>query len=661
MKKYRLLCALLAILFILASTLFSVSCGDDKPSKNNPDPEVPGNDENPDDKTETASLSLNREQLTMYIGERFTLVPTAKGIENPSYTYTSSLREVAEVTGDGTVIAMAEGSTVITCLAGDEKAFCTVVVKKDDSGTQGGNTTEQTESLTLNTPSATLDVGQTHQLVATLIRPVGSDRSVTYTSSAPIVASVDQNGLITALAAGTASITVKTTDGKLAAICIVAVNGNGGRNVTIQNTEITLEVGDSGKIEAAYTTLFGSDPLTLSYTSSLPSVVQVDSEGNLTAKGVGTAVITVSNFNGTAHANCTVTVKEKPKASLTLDQTSLTLEVDGTHTLGVNYTPARPTDSTALQFVSSLPTVATIDQSGKITAKSAGIAIITVSNADGSAKATCTVTVKEKPKASLTLDRETLTLNEGDSFTLRPVYTPARPTDSMVLLYSTTNSGVVTVDSVGKVTAKASGTANIIITNKEGTVSVSCHIIVNTGTGKEASLKLDIYKLSMTVGESKTLNASYTPASENDSGKLIFTSSSPSIVSVDANGKVTAKTTGSAVITVTNETGSVYKECTVTVKAAPAKPENPTRSGSFKTNTGTHLNLLVEWFLDYDAYTENYYLTANVYLECYSIVCGKRSNLSSIVIGGSEFKFNTEALDYTGVKQKQKIFFVFLI
>lgn len=659
MKKIRILCSLLAILLLLPSALLLTSCGgsnENKPS-NNQNTEQ-GNDPN-NEGNGTVLLALNKEAMTLYVGERFQLVPAASGVDNPRFVYSSTKREVAEVTGDGTVIAMTEGDTTVICeIEGTSyRAFCTVTVKKDDSGTKGENTDDTTESLTLNTPSATLSVGDTHQLTATLVRPIGSDRTLTYTSSSPVVASVSENGLITALAAGTASITVKTLDGKLTAICIVAVNGNGGRNIILRTTALALEVGQIGKIDASYATVFSSDPTELSYSSSLPTVATVDANGTVAAVGAGTAIITISNFNGTAHANCTVTVKEKPKASLTIDKTTLSLEIDKTYTLIPTYVPAREGDSTVLHFVSSLPTVATVDQSGKITAKSVGRTEITVSNSDGSATAVCVVNVTAKPKASLTIDKDNLSLNEGDSFTLKATYTPAYSTDSRILSYTTSNSAVATVDQNGKITAKAAGYANIIVTNKEGTVSATCHVTVKANSGREASLSLDIYKLSLTVGESKTLHTSYTPASENDSNKLIFASSAPSVVAVDENGKITAKAAGSAVITVTNETGSVSKECAVTVKAAPTKPAEVVKAGSFKTNTGTKLNLLVEWSLTYDQYTKNYYLTADVYLESYSIVCGKRTNLSSIVIDGNEFKFNTEALDYSGVKEKQKIFF----
>lgn len=668
MKKFRVLCAILALLLILPTTLLLASCGNDsKPdnsSSGEKDPTSEGNDDeqNPSGDsgvTPSVTLPVNQEELTLYIGDSIKLTPSVVGLDSNAIQFKSSASGVADVAPNGTVVAIAEGSAVITCEIPNTayKAFCIVTVKIDTSNTQGGNTNDGKESLTINTASATLTVGQTHQLIPTLVRPIGSDRTLAYSSSSSVVATVDTNGLITAKAAGTASITVKTTDGKLSATCIVVVNGDGGRHVKLEPTTLTLEVGDSAKLNASYITAISSDIVTLSYSSSLPDVATVDQDGNIIAKNTGIAVITVSNFNGTAHATCEVTVKEKPKATLTIDPTTLTLEIGQTGSIAAQYTPARPTDSTKLIYSSSMPAIAEIDQSGKITAKAAGSTIITVSNEDGSAKTTCTVTVKNKRVASLTLDKTTLTLNEGETFTLHPIYTPAGETDSRVLLYSTSNSAVATVDSNGKITAKSAGITNILVTNKEKTVSASCHIVVKANSGTSASLTLDIYKLSLTVGESKTLHTSFTPASENDSKKLLFSSSSPGIATVDENGKITGKAVGSAVITVTNETGSVHKECTVTVKSAPVKPEAPAKSGSFKTNTGTKLNLLVEWSLTFDEYSNCYYLTANVFLESYSIVCGPRTNLSKIVIGGSEFKFNTEALDYTGVKEKQKIFF----
>lgn len=643
MKKTRFICFALVILFLLPCMLFLTACGSDK--------------NNDTDKNKPSALTLNHTQLTLYVGDTIKLIPTLTGEENASLIYNSSLPEIATVNSEGSVMAVAAGSTVITCRTADNKlsAFCTVIVKE-----KGGSNPDDPEvkpSLVLDTTAITLSIGEKRKLNPSLTLPEGVDRTLTYSSTADVIATVDSDGTITAVAAGTVSIVVRGERG-LQATCLVTVNGNGGRYVELDFTSATLEEGATRKLTAKYTTAIAGDKTDLVYSSSLPSVADVDKNGIITAKLVGTAVITVSNFNGTANATCTITVVQRPKATLTLDKDQLSLVVDDTAIITPTYTPAVDTDSKKLTFTSSLPAIATVDPNGKITAKAAGSTVITVSNADGTAKATCTVFVKEKSGASLTLDKTTLTLDEGSTFTLRPTYIPAKETDSTVLSFSTSNSSIVTVDNTGKITAIAAGSANIIVENKEKTVKATCRVTVVANSGKEASLTLDIYTLSLTVGENKTLHTSYTPASENDSKKLFFSSSAPHIAQVDPNsGKITALAVGSATITVTNEAESASATCVVTVKPAPVKPTDAIKSGSFKTNTGTNLNLLVEWTLTQDEYTGKYTLNANVYLESYSIICGKRTGSSFLTIDGHRFAFNTEPLNYPGVKEKQKIFF----
>lgn len=643
MKKTRFLCFALVVLFLLPNLLFLTACGNKKAETTK--------------QNEPASLTLNHTQLTLYVGDTIKLLPTLIGYEDNSLIFNSSLPEIATVNSDGAIMAVASGSTVITCRTADNKlsAFCTVIVKEKSSSDPGDS--EIKPSLVLDTTAITLSIGEKRKLNPALTLPDGVDRTLTYSSTAPVIATVSSDGTITAVAAGTVSIIVKGEKG-LQATCLVTVNGNGGRHVELDFTSATLEEGTTRKLNARYTTAIAGDKTDLVYSSSLPSVADVDKDGIITAKTIGVAVITVSNFNGTANATCTITVTERPKAKLTLDKDQLSLQVDDTATIIPTYIPAKESDSKTLTYTSSLPSIATVDQNGKVTAKAMGSTVITVSNADGTAKASCTIFVKEKAKATLTLDKTNLTLDEGSSFTLKPTYIPAKATDSTVLSFSTSNSSVVTVDSNGKITAVASGSANIIVENKEKTAKASCRVTVIANSGKEASLTLDIYTLSLTVGESKTLHTSYTPASENDSKKLIFTSSAPNIAQVDpASGKIVAKSVGSATITVTNETESVKATCVVTVKPAPVKPTDSIKSGSFKTNTGTNLNLLVEWALTQDEYTGKYTLTANVYLESYSIICGKRTGSSFLTIDGHRFAFNTEPLNYPGVKEKQKIFF----
>ncbi len=642
MRTRRSLCTLLALILLIAALPVVTSCGNDNKNLQT-----------------TPALSLNHKQLNLTVGDSIKLIPTVVGAEDTYLKFSSSLPSVAEVDSEGRVTAIAAGSTVITCTTKDGKLsdFCTVIVS--DEGGEVVNPPIITPILTLDKTALTLGIGKTHQLVPTLILPEGADTTLRYSSNNPVIATVDENGLVTAVAPGTASIIVKTADGTLQKTCVVTVNGNGGRHVTLDFTSAVMMVGATKKLTATYNTAISGDELTLYYSSSLPSVASVDRDGVITAKGIGIAVITVTNFNGTADATCTITVKEAPKADLRLDKTELDLMVGDTYTLTPTYTPVFDTDSKKLTFTSSLEAVVSVDQNGKITAKGVGSGVITVSNTDGTAKATCRVNVTEAPKASLTLDVERLSLDEGATRTLKATYVPARETDSKELIYTTSNSAIAKIDQTGKITAVSAGQATITVTNKEGTVSASCKVDVIANSGIEASLTLDIYTLSLVVGESKTIHTSYTPSSSADTKVLKFSSSDTSVATVDQNGKIVAKAAGTATITVTNQSESIKAECKVTIKPAPVKPEDEdiVKSGTFRTSTGVSLNLLVEWNLARDEFTGNYVLTASVYLECYSIICGKRTGSSSLTIDGNKFSFNTEALNYSGVKEKQKIFF----
>ena len=239
-------------------------------------------------------------------------------------------------------------------------------------------------SVALNKTTLTLDIGKTSNLRATVYPSNASNKKCTWSSSNTRVATVDSNGKVTAKQVGTATITVKTANGKTAS-CNVTVQAV-PTSVSLNKTSLTLDVSKSYTLTK---TVSPSNAVT-SYTwsSSNTRVATVDGNGKVTAKKAGTATITVKTANGKT-ASCNVTVQAVP-TSVSLNKTSLTLDVSKSYTLTKTVSPSNAV--TSYTWSSSNTRVATVDGNGKVTAKKAGTATITVKTSNGKT-ATCKVTV----------------------------------------------------------------------------------------------------------------------------------------------------------------------------------------------------------------------------------------------------------------------------
>ncbi len=284
------------------------------------------------------------------------------------------------------------------------------------------------------------------------------------------------------------------------------------------------------------------------WASSNASVASVNS-GTVTAIKEGTATITASA--GGKSSTCTVKVSTKvvPVTLITLDKTSLSMQVGETETITATVNPDNATDKT-VTWGSSDVSVATVSD-GIITAKKSGEATITAKS--GSCIAECKVTITVSAE-SVTLDKTTLSLAIGESATLTATVKPDDATDKNVT-WTSSDELVVKVDN-GKVTAIKSGKATV--TAKCGGKTAECVVTV---TVPVSSITLDKTTLSLAVGESATLTATVKPDDATDK-TVTWSSSDESVVKVD-NGKVTALTTGQAKITAA--VGNITVSCDVAV------------------------------------------------------------------------------------------------
>lgn len=248
-------------------------------------------------------------------------------------------------------------------------------------------------------------------------------------------------------------------------------------SITINKSSLTLGTGEQAELVVKYNPTNTDFNVKTKWSSSAPNVASVDALGKVTAKSAGTAVITAETANG-KKASCNVTVKALP-TSVSLNKTSITLGKDDKTNLQVTLNPSGNA-AAALKWSSSLPTVATVDASGNITAKSTGTATITVKTSNNKT-ASCTVTVKAYP-TSVVLNKTSLSIGNGKTETLKATF---RPDNNVIntLTWTSSNPNVAAVDKSGKITAKALGTTTITAETKNGKRATCKVTVKNLPTG----------------------------------------------------------------------------------------------------------------------------------------------------------------------------------
>lgn len=435
------------------------------------------------------------------------------------------------------------------------------------SGADGGDqpTNVPVTGVTVTPNAITMWVGESDVSFTVDVQPANaSNKNFTATSSAATTASVS-GSTIHASAPGSATITVKTADGGHTATVQVTVKQKVGE-ISLSAGKTTLKVGESTKVTASISPENATDK-GITFTSSAATVATVDADGNVMATGAGSATITATAKDGKG-ASSSITLKvEEMAAGVTLEPNSLNLKENETAQLSASVQPT--TASQSIRYSSNNDAVATVSNTGLVTAVKEGTAIITAAANDGSGKyATCTVKVGstpvEVPVTGITVNPSELLLEEKEPKELKATVEPANATNKGVI-FSSSNTNVAVVSNDGLVTAVNNGTAIITVTSKENSsiiakcsVKVGKPVMVTDVTVQPAELKLKTdgtYQLSVSV----------LPSNADERG-VTFESSNTAVATVSASGLVTAKGPGTATITVTAKDGSGKKAtCTVTV------------------------------------------------------------------------------------------------
>lgn len=253
------------------------------------------------------SVSLSQSSLSMTEGETEQLTASVypTNATNKNVNWSSNDKSVATVSSNGLVTAKSAGTATITCRAADgsgKYATCKVTVEASKV---------YVTSISLNKTSASLYVGETTQLSASVSPSSATNKSVSWSSDDTSVATVSSNGLVAAKSAGNATITCKATDGsgKKATCSITVKEDVKPTSITLNKSKASITEGETLQLTATITPSDAADK-TITWISDNTAVATVDNNGLVTAKKAGTANIIATTSNNLA-AVCAITVEEK--------------------------------------------------------------------------------------------------------------------------------------------------------------------------------------------------------------------------------------------------------------------------------------------------------------------------------------------------------------
>ena len=341
--------------------------------------------------------------------------------------------------------------------------------------------------------------------------------------------------------------------------------------VQLSQSSAVIDMAVGRRLDLAATVLPDGASQRVTWTSSNRKIATVSSSGVVTARARGTVTITAKARGTNVSASCTVTVvNSNLPDGISLGLNHVNMERFSTRQLTATVWPS--TVDASVRWKSSRSSIVSVDKNGLLTAKKAGVATITCySVKDKTVKATLTVTVYQKATPrSLTMTPSTEVMVRGDTLQLRATPTPSDASAYVTWRVSSKSRASITAD--GLLTAKQTGWVTVTATSRQNSrIRVTRKILI-VAPDSPQSLSLGLSSVVMTPGHTRQLNVTAYPLDK--SNEVRWKSSRTSVVTVSANGLLTAKRAGTATITATSRVNSNVKiTLKVTVQNLPA----PTR------------------------------------------------------------------------------------
>ena len=505
------------------------------------------------------SMTISQMDVTMNVGEAVPLLVdfnpknTATGI-----TWTPNDDGIVTVTYDeerriATLTGKAPGTTNINVVT-TEGLISNVKVSVKQPST----------ALNLTPKDVTLKTGDSVNLKATFT-PANSTDTIVWKSYNTGVATVDTNGRVTGVKAGSTFIQATAYNGKVAGpttVIMVTVQ-DGVKGVSLDSSEKTVRVDSSVTLIPIFNPATAFNKAMTWKASNSNVKIEAVGISNLKVTGVkaGTAMVTGTTTDGGFSVSCLITILPKQKEN----DTKVTVSPKTKYLAKGKsfYVTATVTGSSnkKVKWTSSKKSVATVTSGGKVKAKKLGTTYIKATAKDGSgAYARCKVRVVRKVK-KIKLNRYSGRLLVGSTLKLKATVLPKNATIKSVK-WTTNKKSIATVSSTGRVLGTGEGIVKIKASAKDGSgKSATC--ILHVVEPIEAT-GITVANSQITVAKGKIAQSGITLNPVNSTTKIKYHSDNPRVATVNKYGKIKTKRAGEATIYGTTSTG-LYGYCDVLV------------------------------------------------------------------------------------------------
>ncbi len=549
---------------------------------------------------EATSLRFASSTSEMYVGESRELSCrfNPSDATNTELVWTSTAESVVKIDQEGKATGLKIGKATITAT----NPFTKLSASVDITVTDG-----KVKSIELDIGSVNLGLNASRNLVATVLPLSAKDKSVSWTSSDSETVAVDNTGRVTGKRYGTATITAITTDGGKQASCVVTVVDpvpctgimlKGDDNNWAQQT---IVVGENQTISVTYTPE-NTTETELIWTSDNASVATVDSKGVVTGKAQGDTYITAK-------------LKERPEISNIINvsvidpdylqsisivtglENGATPELVIGEALQLSYATVPENAPCTVTWSSDNPEIATVDQTGLVTAKQAGNIYISVtatqtnSNSRFDSKYISVIASRPAQSVEIVIPEEMKAASDriktyyqypsssfylftGKNYQLSGIVSPENATNKTIT-WSSSDASIASIDQDGLLTINDTG--------KTGSCSISANIPkdllmympsatinIEVLLDQVSGVSLSSYPKALSIGETYQLTANVSPSYATNQ-KVLWSSSDPAVLSVNDSGLIEAKSSGTATIEVITDQNNCTdpKPATITVDNFP--------------------------------------------------------------------------------------------